>query len=33
VHDVMTRAREHARGWTREHGEDAPEVTGWRWPG
>lgn len=33
VHDLMTRAREHARRWTREHGEDAPEVTGWRWTG
>jgi xylulose-5-phosphate/fructose-6-phosphate phosphoketolase len=28
---VDTRARHHA--WTREHGEDMPEVTNWTWPG
>jgi xylulose-5-phosphate/fructose-6-phosphate phosphoketolase len=28
---VDTRARHHA--WTREHGEDLPEVQGWAWPG
>jgi len=27
---VDTRARHHA--WTREHGEDLPEVTNWAWP-
>jgi xylulose-5-phosphate/fructose-6-phosphate phosphoketolase len=27
---VDTRARH--RGWVREHGEDMPEVTNWRWP-
>ncbi|RJK97955.1 phosphoketolase family protein [Vallicoccus soli] len=29
----MVDARLRARTWTREHGEDAPEVTGWSWPG
>ena len=24
--------RIRARAYTREHGEDAPEVAGWRWP-
>jgi xylulose-5-phosphate/fructose-6-phosphate phosphoketolase len=28
---VDTRARHHA--WTREYGEDLPEVQGWAWPG
>ncbi|HXH33559.1 MAG TPA: phosphoketolase family protein [Plantibacter sp.] len=28
----MQDARHRARAYTREHGEDAPEVTGWRWP-
>ncbi|MGO8728383.1 MAG: phosphoketolase [Streptosporangiaceae bacterium] len=28
---VDTRARHHA--WTREHGEDLPEVQDWTWPG
>jgi xylulose-5-phosphate/fructose-6-phosphate phosphoketolase len=27
---VDTRARHHA--WTREHGEDLPEVQDWTWP-
>jgi xylulose-5-phosphate/fructose-6-phosphate phosphoketolase len=22
-----------ARAWTREYGEDLPEVAGWTWPG
>lgn len=22
-----------ARAWTREHGEDIPEVSGWHWQG
>jgi xylulose-5-phosphate/fructose-6-phosphate phosphoketolase len=26
-------ARLHARAYTREHGEDLPEVADWRWPG
>jgi xylulose-5-phosphate/fructose-6-phosphate phosphoketolase len=25
-------ARLRARAYTREHGEDIPEVAGWRWP-
>lgn len=28
----MVDARMAARAWTREHGEDIPEVAGWRWP-
>jgi xylulose-5-phosphate/fructose-6-phosphate phosphoketolase len=27
----MVDARVRARAWTREHGEDIPEVSGWRW--
>jgi xylulose-5-phosphate/fructose-6-phosphate phosphoketolase len=27
----MVDARLRARMWTREHGEDIPDVTGWRW--
>jgi len=27
----MVDARFRARLWTREHGEDIPEVAGWRW--
>ncbi len=26
-------ARLRARTWTREHGEDLPEITSWAWPG
>lgn len=26
-------ARLAARGYTREHGEDDPAITGWTWPG
>jgi xylulose-5-phosphate/fructose-6-phosphate phosphoketolase len=29
----MVDARLRARTWTREHGEDIPEVTQWMWPG
>ncbi|MBE7187294.1 phosphoketolase [Jatrophihabitans endophyticus] len=29
----MVDARSAARAWTREHGEDIPAVTDWRWPG
>ncbi|MGV9638401.1 phosphoketolase family protein [Nocardia rhamnosiphila] len=29
----MVDARLRARTWTREHGEDIPEVANWRWPG
>ncbi|MDT7705365.1 MAG: xylulose-5-phosphate/fructose-6-phosphate phosphoketolase [Pseudonocardiales bacterium] len=28
----MVDARIRARAWTREHGEDAPEISGWTWP-
>jgi xylulose-5-phosphate/fructose-6-phosphate phosphoketolase len=27
----MVDARVRARAWTREHGEDIPEVASWRW--
>ena len=27
----MVDARVQARSWTRDHGEDAPEITGWHW--
>jgi xylulose-5-phosphate/fructose-6-phosphate phosphoketolase len=29
----MVDRRLNARAYTREHGEDAPEITDWRWPG
>jgi xylulose-5-phosphate/fructose-6-phosphate phosphoketolase len=29
----MVDARARARTWTRDHGEDAPEVAHWRWNG
>jgi xylulose-5-phosphate/fructose-6-phosphate phosphoketolase len=29
----MADARLRARAWTREHGEDLPEVAEWTWPG
>ena len=29
----MVDARLEARRYTREHGEDAPEITDWNWPG
>ena len=29
----MVDARLRARDWTREHGEDIPEVARWQWPG
>jgi len=28
----MVDARMRARAWTREHGEDQPEITNWTWP-
>jgi xylulose-5-phosphate/fructose-6-phosphate phosphoketolase len=28
----MSDARLTARAWTREHGEDQPEISGWSWP-
>ena len=27
----MTDKRITCKAYTREHGEDAPEITGWRW--
>ena len=32
VRQRMTDARRRARDWTREHGEDAPEIRDWVWP-
>jgi xylulose-5-phosphate/fructose-6-phosphate phosphoketolase len=29
----MTDLQIRARAYTREHGEDLPEVAGWTWPG
>jgi xylulose-5-phosphate/fructose-6-phosphate phosphoketolase len=29
----MVDARQSCRDYTREHGEDAPQITGWAWPG
>jgi len=31
VRQRMVDARLRARAYTREHGEDDPDVTGWRW--
>ena len=31
VRQEMVDARLRARMWTRDNGEDAPDVTGWRW--
>jgi xylulose-5-phosphate/fructose-6-phosphate phosphoketolase len=28
----MVDARARARAYTREHGEDTPEISGWTWP-
>ena len=33
VRQHMDDARRRARAWTREHGEDIPEVSDWAWPG
>ena len=33
VRQVMVDERLRARTWTRDHGEDLPEVTDWTWPG
>ena len=33
VRQAMVDARAQARAWTREHGEDIPEVRDWTWPG
>jgi xylulose-5-phosphate/fructose-6-phosphate phosphoketolase len=32
VRQDMVDSRARARAWTRLHGEDAPEVSGWTWP-
>jgi xylulose-5-phosphate/fructose-6-phosphate phosphoketolase len=32
VRQDMVDARARARAWTREYGEDAPEISGWAWP-
>jgi xylulose-5-phosphate/fructose-6-phosphate phosphoketolase len=32
VRQDMVDARAMARAWTREHGEDMPEIAGWTWP-
>lgn len=33
LRQVMEDTRRRARAWTRDHGEDLPEVRDWRWPG
>lgn len=33
LRDSLQRRREAARAYTRNHGEDAPEIDDWRWPG
>jgi xylulose-5-phosphate/fructose-6-phosphate phosphoketolase len=33
VRQAMMDHRFAARAWTREHGEDIPDVAGWLWPG
>jgi xylulose-5-phosphate/fructose-6-phosphate phosphoketolase len=33
LRQLMTDTLTRHRAWTREHGEDLPEVTGWTWPG
>ena len=33
LRQLMVDSRVRARAWTREHGEDIPEVTNWTWPG
>ena len=32
VRQLMEEKRRACRAYTREHGEDAPEITGWTWP-
>jgi xylulose-5-phosphate/fructose-6-phosphate phosphoketolase len=32
IRQLMTDKRITCRAYTREHGEDAPEVTKWTWP-
>ena len=33
IRQLMVDRRLTARAWTRQHGEDHPDVTGWAWPG
>jgi len=33
VRQEMIDRRFAARAWTREYGEDIPDVSGWLWPG
>ncbi len=33
VRQLMMDKRVEARAYTREHGEDAPEIRDWAWPG
>jgi len=32
IRQDMADARLRARAWTREHGEDDPDISGWTWP-
>ena len=32
LREEMSDRRLRARAWTREHGEDHPDVSGWTWP-
>ncbi|HET6656741.1 MAG TPA: hypothetical protein VFG61_02475, partial [Gaiellaceae bacterium] len=32
IQQELSDARLRARAWTREHGEDHPEISGWTWP-
>jgi xylulose-5-phosphate/fructose-6-phosphate phosphoketolase len=32
LRQTMTDARFTARSWTRDHGEDLPEIVNWSWP-
>jgi xylulose-5-phosphate/fructose-6-phosphate phosphoketolase len=33
LRQLMTDTLTRHRAWTREHGEDMPEVANWAWPG
>ena len=33
VRQLMVDRRAEARRWTRDHGEDMPEITDWAWSG
>lgn len=32
IHQLMADKRVEARAYTREHGEDSPEIKEWTWP-